>query len=327
MSIITPIIYPSAAEFWRSGFPTHYNYTFNNHMLTDLPSEYKVSANAARIAAERFSLPLPLSLLSNNINRTHVGKYYTTWNQKAPFPPNSFFKIPNLEVYVACPELTFLQAARHLDFVSLVCLGFDLCSKYYADPNEKFGQAKRIVLTTPKQIIAYAKSSNHMHGSAKAIRAAKYVLDSSNSPMETKLAIILGLSIRRGGYGLSGIEMNGAVNLSKRGRALMGVAEICGDLAWRKKKLVVEYNSKAVHNNDIVFYNDANRVTSFKDSGWQCIVVTPNNIKTFAAIENIAGVIRNQLKMPAKKDLLEAYKKQRKEVYEKLFKSERKSMF
>lgn len=320
MSIITPIIYPSAAQFWRGGFPTYYGYVFNNRVLADLPSEYKVSAEASLCALERLSLSIPLSLISNNVNRKHVGKYYTTTWQKNTLPSNSFFKIPNFEIYIACPELTFLQAARYLEFIDLVHLGFDLCAQYYSDENASFGQRNRVPVTTPEQIIEYAKNSNHMHGSAKAIRAARYVLAFSNSPMETRLAIMLGLSTRMGGYGLNGIEMNAPIKLSKSGIELVGVREIRGDLVWRKKKFVVEYNSKTVHNNDSTYYNDADRATAFKDSGWQCIVVTPNNIKTFGAMENIARVIRKQLGLPAKKEVLSTYENEREEIFEKLFK-------
>lgn len=319
MTIITPIIYPSAAEFWKGGFPTYYGYEFNNHELTDLPSEYKVTSSAAQSAADRFSLWFPVSLISNSVNRSHEGRFYTTRCQKAPLPSNSFFKIPNHEIYVACPELTFVQAARSLDIVSLVHLGFDLCSQYYADKNAEFGQSNRTIITTKEQLIAYAKSSNHMHGSAKAIRAARYVLDNSNSPMETRLAILLELPIRLGGYGLSGLEMNRAIELSKHSRALLGITEIRGDLVWRKKRLAVEYNSKIVHNNDAAFYNDVNRATALKDSGWKYIGVTPDNIKTFFAMENLASIIRKQLGLPAKKEMLSTYEHERQAIYHNLF--------
>ncbi len=319
ISIITPIIYPTSAEFWRSAYPIHFDYAFNNKVLSDLPTEYKVSANAARGAAERFSLPTPLSLVSTSINKTHVGKFYTTTKQKSPLPPKSFFKIPNFNIFVACPELTFIQAARHLNLISLIRLGFDLCAQYYSDKEAIFGQTSRPPITTPEQIIKYAMNSNNMRGSVKAIRAAKYVLDSSNSPMETRLAIILEIPVRWGGYGLTGLEMNGTVKLSKLGVQLTGASEIHGDLVWRKKKLVVEYNSKTVHNNDLTYYKDANRINAYRDSGWNCIVVTPNNIKTFGAIENIAEIIRKQLGRPSRQELLSTYEKERKEVFNKLF--------
>ncbi len=318
-TIITPIIYPTSAEFWKGKFPSFFGYTFNNRMLTDLPDEYTVSSAAAQCAAERFSLSFPVSLISGNVNRSHEGKYYTTRWQKAPFPPNSFLRIPNFNIYIACPELTFLQAARHLDFVNLVQLGFDLCSQYYSDKDAKFGQTGRTVITTAKQIIEYAESSNHMHGSAKAIHAAKYILNNSNSPMETKLAIMLELPIRLGGYGLSGLEMNGTVKLSKHGQELMGFAEIRGDLVWRKQHLAVEYNSKLVHNNDATFYKDSNRATSLRASGWKYIGVTPDNIKNFSSMENLAGIIRKQLALREKKEILSAYEKERRANFVKLF--------
>jgi len=318
--IIAPIIYPSSAEFWKGGFPTHYNYAFNQRLLTDVPAFYKITSADAQDVAERLELSFPLWLFPCDANPSHTGKFYNTRCQNTPLPPNSFFKIPNLNIYVACPELTFIQAARHLDFISLVQLGFDLCSQYYSDYKAEYGQSSRTIVTTPEQIIAYAKDSNNMHGSAKAIRAAKYVLDSSNSPMETKLAIILVLPIRLGGFGLSGIEMNGGIELSKRGQLLMGVIDIRGDLVWRRKKLAVEYNSKLAHNNDAAYYNDSNRHTALKDSGWNYIGVTPRNLRTFDALEELAGIIRKQLGLPAKKELLAAYEDKRRDVYYQLFK-------
>ncbi len=318
-SIITPIIYPTSAEFWKGGFPTFYGYAYNNRMLTDLPDEYRVTSLAAQDAAERLSLLFPVSLISKNVNRSHEGKFYTTRCHKLPLPPNSFFKVPNFNIYIACPELTFVQAARHLDFIKLVLLGFNLCAQYYSDKDATFGQTGRTIITTAEQIIAYAKSSNHMYGSAKAIHAAKYVLSDSNSPMESRLAIMLGLPIRLGGYGLSGLEMNGAVKLSKNGRALIGYAKIRGDLVWRKKHVIVEYNSKLAHNNDAAFYNDSNRATAFRASGWKYIGVTPDNIKNFFAMENLASIIRDQLGLPKKMEMLSAYENERRANYRALF--------
>lgn len=72
ISIITPIIYPASAEFWRSSYPIHYDYSFNKKELTDLPNEYKVSSSVAHSVAERLSLPTPLSLIASTINKTHV---------------------------------------------------------------------------------------------------------------------------------------------------------------------------------------------------------------------------------------------------------------
>ena len=51
--IITPIIYPSAEEFWKGGLPTFYGYAYNNRVLTNLPAKYKVSSMAAQSAADR----------------------------------------------------------------------------------------------------------------------------------------------------------------------------------------------------------------------------------------------------------------------------------
>lgn len=317
--VITPIIYPSAAEFWRGRLPSQLGYTFNCTRMSDLPSDFHVSRNEVNIASQILGLPLPLSLYGGSSSNTHTGEIYITRRQKSSFSPGSFIKLPSTNIYIASPELTFLHAARYLNIPSLIRLGFDLCAQYYTDNTAEFGQSNRVAVSTSEKLIAYANENKNSYGCAKAACAASYVLDLSNSPMESNLAIILELPIKMGGYGLGGIEMNGSIELSTLGKALTKLREIRGDLVWREKRLTVEYNSKAVHNNAASFYNDSNRSAALKDSGWKCIAVTPDNIKTFADMENIAGVIRKQLGLHTRKDTLASHAAQRQAVYNELF--------
>lgn len=319
IQIVTPIIYPSAAEFWRGRLPSQLGYTFNCTRMSDLPSDFRVSKDAVKIASQILGLSLPLSLFGGAGNNTHSCDCYTTRTQKSDFSPGSFIKLPNVDIYIASPELTFLHAARYLNIPNLIRLGFDLCAQYYTDNMAEFGQSNRVAVSTSEKLTAYANENKNAYGCAKAASAASFVLNLSNSPMESTLAIILELPIKMGGYGLSGIEMNGSIELSTLGKALTKLNKIRGDLVWREKKLVVEYNSKAVHNNASSFYNDSNRAAALRDSGWKCVVVTPDNIKTFADMENIASVIRKQLGLPAKKEILASHVAQRQAVYNELF--------
>lgn len=316
---ITPLINQSAMEFWKGKMPNVFGYNYKKRILCDLPSEYQVSSKEAVWVSELLGLKLPLSLYSGFVNQHHTGINYKSYFQKVPLPKRCFFEIPDMNIYVASPELTFLQGARYLDFASLVRLGFDLCAQYYVDDSTIYGQSSRIPITTPEHIRNFINGCPPMRGSKKAERAAFHILGLSNSPMESTLAVILCLPMRLGGYGLDGMEMNGYIELSARGRRLVGRSGIRGDLVWRQNMLALEYNSKTAHNTDAAFYNDSNRTTALKDSGWKCIAVTPSNIKSFEAMENLAGIIRKQLGLRPNEEVLSKYKSKRREVYEELF--------
>lgn len=327
--MFVPIIYPSAAEFWLKGDPgSSINYTFNNRRLTNLPKEYferpdypkRIRWYAEDIAAA-LRLDFPLTLACANPNDRRRSKKAIITAVQHQFPDNSFvyFDKGGNEIYMASPELTFLQAAGHLDFLSLVQLGFGLCALYERNAEAAFGQRDRLVFTSKSLILDYLSKSTYFHNGKLAKKAVKYILDDSNSPMETSLAIIFILPIEMGGYGLRFPEMNKTVTVGPAAGLMLGIRDPRPDFCWEMEKVIVEYNSNAAHDTPLQKAADANRCNAYQRSGYKAFQMTADNVSSLYALDNFVRILRHALGDKDQDLLLQEFRKQRKETFFRLF--------
>lgn len=296
--MIVPIIYPSAGELWLSR-PQILNYQFNNRNLADLPRNFAFSItfrNAAEVA-DLLCISRPLHVKAPSQNYKRRGKKCVVYSHSDP--PHSYVPMRqgDYEIYVACPELCFLQAARTLDFIDLVKFGYDLCALYYANPEGEFGQSDRISFTFKSFIKEYLTANHSSYGAARALKALRYVNDFSNSPVETRLAMFICLPEKYGGCGMRHIEMNAPIALTEEGAELTGQEEIRCDLLF-SKRVAVEYNSNAVHLNPAQYTSDMNRQNAINLAGYKCIVITAGDIRRLSTLEASVNAIRAALRMP-----------------------------
>lgn len=95
----------------------------------------------------------------------------------------------------------------------------------------------------------------------------KWVVDKSNSPMETGLVLYLCLPVRLGGDGFKFPDMNPETPLGKRASRMLGYGLMCCDLHWVDERTVVEYDSDKEHMSSQRLSRDAIRrnVLGYKD--------------------------------------------------------------
>ena len=108
------------------------------------------------------------------------------------------------------------------------------------------GQRRREPVTTAADINNYLQKVKKVDGINKARQAAKYILDRSNSPRESILAVLMNLPISRGGYRLLEPNLNYDVNLSDAGVKLFGRPSCCCDFVWPEQNVVAEYDSNSM---------------------------------------------------------------------------------
>ncbi len=115
-------------------------------------------------------------------------------------------------VCVTSPEYTFVQLARKHSLLETVYMGFALCSNYRIDPHAAHGVVARSAacgaLTSRQKLLAFIDDHPKMRGTGKARRALAYVKDGSNSPMESALAMGLGMPVVLGGFNVGRIAMS-----------------------------------------------------------------------------------------------------------------------
>ena len=77
--------------------------------------------------------------------------------------------------------------------------------------------------------------------------------------METKLAMLLTLPYKHGGYGLIAPEMNSQIIPAKTAKRSVGKKYYSCDLFWHDYDLAVEYDSDLFHTGTTRIANDSKR--------------------------------------------------------------------
>lgn len=151
---------------------------------------------------------------------------------------------------VTAPARMFLELASSLSLVDLVVVG-DWVVRHQA--------------LTPEDLVAYCRSSRERHA-RKARRAAAYVRAGVDSPMETRLRMLLVLA------GLPEPEVNRALR-DEFGEVVMRL-----DLSWPQVKLAVEYDGRH-HAEDLrQWERDGQRRELLGDEEWRLITVRSDGI-------------------------------------------------
>lgn len=165
-------------------------------------------------------------------------------------------------IRVSAPCTMFVELASVLGLVDLVVVGDALV---------------RLRLATPEDLRAWCETSTDRSARA-ARRAASYVRRRVDSPMETRLRLLLVLA------GLPEPEVNLPI-LDEQGRPRFRF-----DLSYPELRLVVEYDGRQHAEDDDQWQGDLERREWLDDENWKILVVTSKGIyvdpaRTIARVE------------------------------------------
>lgn len=338
--MIIPIIYPSAAEFWLDATNRKNldRFALNVRQSVSLPEDYsfEFDANSCLALMKMTSLSAPLYIIDPTPGKRRSGKYFVCRCRHKNLPDNSFIKVGSIhyshlftnaeqsadeiiEIYVESPEMCFLEAALQLPFNELILLGYELCARYVVDKNKEYLQRTRSPLTTRQTISSFLNKIEFYRGIKPARRAIKYVIDNSNSPIESRLAMIASLPFSMGGYALRKPELNAPVGLSEDASKLAGRSSLLGDLVWSLEKVVTEYDSNASRLSPDQHSYDKKRILAFELSGYKVLNITSGDLKNIEAADEVFGVLRAMLGLRKSKSELKKYYWTRMNLFSNLF--------
>ena len=252
----------SALQFWLdvSARANPNSFSFTRCERIPLPGKYRLITNPdiIKTVASDLGLNLPLNMFAPDDSSRHAARSVRLSLLPGNLPNNSFIKLQDrqlpsrlremkIDIYVASPELCFLLFAGRLSFVRLIELGCNLCAGYAHSSSSDFKQIFRKPITNASMLSDYIAVAERIPGCKKARRAIRFIYDSSNSPIETKLAVIFALPYSEGGYNLPGFCMNERIVLSEAAAASLGIDSCLCDIVWNDEHAVVEYDSNLTH--------------------------------------------------------------------------------
>lgn len=252
---------------------------------------------------EQFGLPL----LVDNSKTIHVlvdsqaserhSSVHVCHVMSGGVPRGAFYQESD-QMYVATPELLFVQQANVLSPVDLMLFGLELCGTYTrsASGDLKFQNCPEA--TTREKLHQFAERARkcHVRGAGIAQKSLRWVIDGSNSPMESALMLFLCLPIHRGGYGLPLPSLNPKRKLGKKAAQMLHQEAIRCDLHWLDKNVVVEYDSTQEHLNPAAAARDALRSDALGLENTSVVRITPQMITRPAEFDKIVRALARAIK-------------------------------
>lgn len=196
------------------------------------------------------------------------------------------------DIYIARPELVFLQMANALSVCELILLGYELCGTF-ATQDSIFSRTNP--LTTKQRLEDFVKQRAGERGTKKAREALRYVIDGSASPREIQLAALLCTSQKHGGYGFPLPALNGKIDLDAHQQRVLGRRFLRCDILWRQANLAIEYDSDAFHCGAEKINDDSLRRNILRRTGITVIDVTNAQLRKAEAFHEIAIQVENAL--------------------------------
>lgn len=290
----------TALAYWREHFPLDSEVGRPARISRAEKCAYK-KADVLECVPETFRIPdKPIDILLFDAGDRRWSKQISCCVWSTVVPKNAFYRVGDM--YVSSPEFTFLQMASRLTLCQLIALGCELCGTYVLLPQGNTHPSAvddfptRIApLTNRDSLLAFVKKAARAHGRAKALRALRYVVDGSRSPMETMVYMLLCLPPKLGGYGIPKPEMNAEIPLDEEGRAIAQRDTCYGDLCWPGVPLDVEYHGE-VHVGASQMKSDVGRELGIEHMNWRVITVTSPQIFDEDRFEVVAKEVAACLK-------------------------------
>lgn len=323
MKTLYPISHESALQFWRSSKSWKHlkKLSINERKLSRVPEKYlcSVTNDSAIYIHDELRLEYPIVFMVAERKSFIYSSRIKTVLRPQNLTQSSFSNI-NENIIIATPEYCFLTLAKNTPFEELVEIANNLCSRYLIDENKEYGQCtmdEHVCNTT--LIRKYLTGVKNYKGLKKAILAVKYAVDNSNSPMESKLAVIICIPKVRGGYGLPKMKMNYYIKLSEEGAKLVGCEWLMVDMVWLNEKVIVEYDSDEAHLDSNQHSFDMARINALNQSGYRVITITKKDLRSVRNLDAVMEVLRMALHLRNNKKELEKYIDRRRNVMINLF--------
>lgn len=212
-------------------------------------AQFEGRAFASHVSAARvYDVPLP-TVPAEHVSVTEPRHRRRTTGVVPHVNPTPDVRVVH-GIPVSSPTQMFVELATILSLVDLVVVGDHLV---------------RVGLLTLPELVAACERSRE-RGARAARRAASYVRERVDSPMETRLRMLLVLA------GLPEPQVNLTI------RDVDGVPLRRYDLSWPDARVIVEHDGRQHIEREAAWEDDLDRREAIDDDGWRILVVTSRGI-------------------------------------------------
>jgi very-short-patch-repair endonuclease len=284
------VTHETAIEYWRK-HGTRRRSLSPKRQPSVAPSAAPQVESVLQLANE-LELTLPISITVSTINARRKSKaVHSHLNSKA-LPTGSFLQIKQGD-YVSSPELCYCMMAGKLSTVELALLGLEFCGSYSLHPSAS-SLYYRDPLTSAKKLASFVALMAGAPWQQKALRALRYIVDGSASPMESILFLYLTLPCKLGGYALPQPKLNHRIVLPKSMRSNDNAHYVC-DFFWLSHNVAAEYDSNMFHTGANRIARDSKRRNILAYIGIDVTTITTKQLGSVAELDDIARKLARNL--------------------------------
>lgn len=260
------------------------------------PDAESLTARQVRVRADRLGLPSDevLHVLDLGGVRPRSTEQVRFHRWSAPLPLTQLVSLEE-DIFALGPELLLLDMARWADDVDLLLLCHELCGGYRIDRSRPEGIASRPPLTTVRALERVVERRSGVAGVRRLRRVLPFVGEGSESPMETALALIIGLPMSRGGLGAPRPVHNHRIDPGCRWRGVAEKGHYRCDLFWPEQRVAVEYDGELAHTGADRIAADARRRAALQAMGVTVISVTRDQLYRPASFRRLAKTLQLML--------------------------------
>ncbi|QWT17747.1 hypothetical protein KPC83_00855 [Collinsella sp. zg1085] len=158
---------------------------------------------------------------------------------------------------------------------------------------------KRAPLLSVSQLESILPNFKRKNGYLKLEAALRYVRDGAASPFEAQAAILFGFSCYKGGAGFSNFSLNRRIILSRRAKHMLQKNYVVADLLFEPNDggvpVIVECQSKLIHDNKASYLAYADRALALETMGYHVVLLTYATMSSLKAWHSVVEHIRKKL--------------------------------
>ncbi|MEY8561710.1 DUF559 domain-containing protein [Eggerthellaceae bacterium 3-80] len=191
---------------------------------------------------------------------------------------------------VVLPEICFAYLAASLPPAQALMVGMELCGAYRINRFAERGFTNVSPLTTQQAIARTLRGLSGTKSLNNGRQLVRYLHNDSRSPMESALATILSLPIKRGGQGFPPMQLNARLSVPKEAYPLVNSRYLLADLLWEEQRVIVEYDGILDHTGAERITQDAGRRIVLESMGFTVMTLTKKQVcnwQSFLAVKNI----------------------------------------
>ena len=291
----------SAAEAWDIGLP-------QGAPLVEQLDLAQCASNAEELREFQDALPelsRPLNIVVSHANDRRRSKSWKPHVISRELPRNSFVSLGD-GIYVEAPYLFATELVNELPYALACMLCMEACGGYstlhlHKAQNRidaKKGYLERPALTTVGQLARYATAAG-FGPRAKVQKVCNAVANNADSPRESVMHLFTHLNAERGGYGISGYDLNAEIPLNPQLETLIGVPRLKADMLWENRHFALEYDGKDYHADDSQRAYDNIRRSVLKSLGITVLTIDKYQMKNMDILDGVMQVVSDAVGGPS----------------------------